>query len=580
MALYLGYGPLGSDYLGTEQYGAACTAHPLAGPALKSPHPENASLSIDPPVVIPTSAEAENTLSVPGQTSLDSSPHELSSKDLAKGGVSTWIAILIEEMYSLSWFTSALVHAAIIVLLSLLLFADSGNGPDLWVEAAFETDAVDDIDLDDSSLGAVGGDFSLPSNTNPQLTKSGSDTLLDLPMPSIAPESSSAQSTIPTPFPADSARNLLATRGGGLSGRDAANRQRLALGGGGNANSEAAVELGLEWLAAHQAPDGSWQFDLSKIPGCEGACGNSGFVQSHTGSTGLALLCFLGAGYTQHEGPYQDVVDKGLYYLIEAMVVTTQGGDLRGMTLLDQLGEGSPVVHKSGDMYSHGIATLALCEAYALTRDQNLELHAQLAVDFIVYAQHKAGGWRYEPKDPGDTTVSGWQVTALKSGLLGNLHIPREVWYRAAEFYDSVQDQRGSTYGYQEPQRNRISTTAVGLLCRMMLGWPKDHQPLLRGTAKLADEDPLDHNMYTNYYATQVLHHMGGSGWKRWNRRMRDHLIDTQAKAGHERGSWFFKEAWSDRGGRLYTTALSILTLEVYYRYLPIYGEEIIEFAP
>lgn len=556
---------------------------PLAGPALKSSHSENASLSVDPPVVVPTSVGAANSLPPTDSAKAQNSSAVKDPPHVEKNGPAGWVVLLIEEMYSLSWLTSALVHAAIIVFLSLLIFADAGSGPDRWLEAAFETEVADVIDLDDSALGAVGGDFSLPRDSNPVLTNPGIDVSIDLPMPTIDPETTATDSTIPSPLAFDSARNLLASRGGGLSGRNAANRRQLALGGGGNAHSEAAVELGLEWLAAHQASDGSWQFDLNKLPGCEGACRNSGFVQSSTGSTGLALLCFLGAGYTQDEGPYQDVVDRGLYYLIEAMVVNSAGGDLRGMTLLDQLGEGSPIIRKSGDMYSHGIATLALCEAYALTRDQNLQLHAQKAIDFIVFAQHEAGGWRYEPKDPGDSTVSGWQVTALKSGLLGKLHIPREVWYRASDFYDSVQDDRGATYNYkgsEEPRKNRTSTSAVGLLCRMMLGWPKDHPPLLRGTARLGEENPLNHNMYTNYYATQVLHHIGGSSWKRWNRRMRDHLIDTQSKEGHERGSWFFKEAWSDRGGRLYTTALSILTLEVYYRYLPIYGDEIVELAP
>ena len=493
-----------------------------------------------------------------------------------------WLTIWLEEMYSLSWLASALVHAAVIILLSLVIFGSPGNGPDLWLEADFNTTPIEDVELilDESALGAVGGDQSLPRDSNPLLTNPGTAIDADIPMPTFDESVAATTTDTPSLLSFDSTRNLLATKGGGLSGRDPASRRSLALGGGGNAASEAAVEMGLEWLAAHQLPDGSWNFNLNKCPNCEGACRNSGFVESTTGSTGLALLCFLGAGYTQHEGPYQDTVDKGIYYLIESMQVTSMGGDLRGLTLLDQLGEGSPVIRKSGDMYSHGIATLALCEAYALTKDQNVELHAQKAVDFIVYCQHQAGGWRYEPKEPGDTTVSGWQVTALKSGLLGQLHVPRETWYRATEYFDSVQDDRGATYGYQEPQRNRVSTTAVGLLCRMMLGWPSDHPPLVRGVAQLAGENPLANNMYTNYYITQVLHHMGGSGWKRWNKRMRDHLIDTQAQTGHERGSWFVKEAWSDRGGRLYTTALSILTLEVYYRYLPIYGEEIVEFAP
>jgi len=231
-------------------------------------------------------------------------------------------------------------------------------------------------------------------------------------------------------------------------------------------------------------------------------------------------------------------------------------------------------------MYSHGLATLALCEAYAMTHDENIALPAQEAVNFIVYAQHKQGGWRYEPKEPGDTTVSGWQVTALKSAVLGKLKVPREVWYRASDFFDSVQDDRGATYGYQSPSKSRRSTTVVGLFSRMILGWPRKYPPLVKGISKIAKQQPQQNNMYFNYYASQALFHMGGSGWKRWNPRMREYLVNSQATAGHEAGSWYFDEQWSDHGGRLYSTALSILTLEVYYRFMPMYREAFVEEAP
>jgi hypothetical protein len=495
-------------------------------------------------------------------------------------GLGLWWQAWLEEAQSLSWLTSAILHASIILLLSALMLTDRGQGPDLWLEGTFRPDPGDSLELDEATLDAAGGDFSVPQEPPsliPTLGSSLSETLSDSMAAQAMPIEQTPLGTISA---ADLVGNLMASRGGGLDGRDLASRRRLALGGGGSEASESAVELGLQWLAAHQWPDGGWRFNLESNPRCGGMCRDSGFVESTTASTGLALLCFLGAGYTQHEGPYQGVVSQGLYYLVDHMIITSQGGDLRGLTMLDQMGEGSPRIRKSGDMYCHGIATLALCEAYAMTRDQNLEQPAQLAVDFIVHAQHEKGGWRYEPKEPGDTTVSGWQVAALKSGLLGDLHIPRDVWYRAAEFFDSVEDDRGASYGYQTPTTKRISTTAVGLLCRMMLGWPKDYSPLRRGVARLADENPLQHNMYFNYYATQVLHHLGGSGWKRWNLRMRDHLVETQAAEGHERGSWFYREAWSDRGGRLYTTTLAILTLEVYYRYLPMYHNAFVDQAP
>ena len=112
----------------------------------------------------------------------------------------------------------------------------------------------------------------------------------------------------------------------------------------------------------------------------------------------------------------------------------------------------------------------------------------------------------------------------------------------------------------------------------MLLGWPKDHQPLRRGMAQIATESPLKSNMYFNYYATQALYHLGGDGWKKWNPRMRDHLVGTQSQQGHEKGSWFSDVGHEAApGGRLCATALGCMTLEVYYRHMPIYQTEAVE---
>ena len=550
---------------------------------MKPVHPENASYSVEAPPLVQLTPPSE----VSPSSERSGQPPALSTvradSRLKRGSLYAWLAIWIEELYSLSFLSSALFHSAIVLALATLFFVDNSQGPEGWLQGTFQEPVKETLDLEDAMSAEVGGNFSVPRTTTSLLTAPGAVGSINSQASTFDPlEVKTEQPDLKT-FSMEDTGDLLEAQGGGLSGRTLSYRQGLVAEGGRGgptAASESAVELGLQWLAEHQAEDGGWRFNLESLPQCNGACRHSGFVESTTGSTGLALLCFLGAGYTQHEGPYQDVVARGIYYLMGEMAITSKGGDLRGLTQLDILGEGSPAVRKSGDMYSHGIATLALCEAYAMTGDKNVQYHAQQAVDFIVYAQHSGGGWRYELKEPGDTTVSGWQVAALKSGLLGDLQIPRDVWYLASDYLDSVQDDRGATYGYQRPQRNRPSTSAVGLLCRMMLGWPKEHDPLLRGAAQLAKLDPVDQNMYFNYYATQVLHHVGGNGWAKWNPRMRDHLVRTQVQEGHERGSWWVKEAWSDRGGRLYTTAMSILTLEVYYRYLPMYGDNMVEIGP
>jgi len=387
--------------------------------------------------------------------------------------------------------------------------------------------------------------------------------------------------------------NPLASRGGGLEGRKFENRYGLALAGGGSKESEAAVEAGLAWMAEHQLKNGGWNFDLEKkCPQCAGYCRNSGTYTSTTAATGLALLSFLGAGYTHKEGKYQEVVARGLYYLEERMTVTSHGGDLRdsqsapeATALVDGAGRLqllSPL--RRDTMYSHGIATLALTEAYAMTGDSSLRKPAEEAVKFIVNAQYDDGGWRYPPKweypGPGDVTVTGWQLMALKSGLLAGIDVPYEVWMKAAEFLDGLQEEGGAKYQYVRGERGTAATAAVGLLCRMIGGWPKEHRPLQKGASAIGALSPSQENMYFNYYASQVLHHLGGRTWERWNPRMRDYLVNTQQTNGHEQGSWYFPEAHSTPGGRLYTTAMAIMTLEVYYRYMPLYKEPFIGRAP
>ena len=84
-------------------------------------------------------------------------------------------------------------------------------------------------------------------------------------------------------------------------------------------------------------------------------------------------------------------------------------------------------------------------------------------------------------------------------------------------------------------------------------------------------------NQYYNYYATQVMHHYGGQAWIDWNRNMREQLVSTQAKDGHASGSWAPRDPHGGTGGRHYATCLSILTLEVYYRHLPLYRRRYIQ---
>jgi hypothetical protein len=461
-------------------------------------------------------------------------------------------------------------------------------------------DVESDVELQGGVPGGQGGPLEIPGSPSPEgLGRPDGDPNQELFAPSagaifspdaIALETAASSSEFGTGG-LEAIANPLTPRGGGLDGRKVEGRLGQALRGGGTRRSEAAVEAGLVWLVEHQWSDGGWRFDLEACPNCAGYCRNSGINTSSTAATGLALLTFLGAGYTHQDGKYQEVVNKGIYYLVDHMSVTSLGGDLRDNRAFadDDKQRGAlsalnALATRRDSMYSHGIATLALTEAYAMTRDPILRDSAEKAVKFIVNAQYGDGGWRYNPASespgPGDMTVTGWQLAALKSALLAGIEIPYEVWTRASEFIDSLQYDGGASYSYVQGDRRPSAAPAIGLLCRMIAGWPREHRPLQKGAARIAAENPERNNIYFDFYASQVLRHVGGPLWEKWNPKMREYLIETQAVEGHERGSWYFNEAHSTHGGRLYTTAMAIMTLEVYYRYMPIYKEAFVGHAP
>ena len=357
-----------------------------------------------------------------------------------------------------------------------------------------------------------------------------------------------------------------------FSGRTGAGKTALIAREGGTPESEAAVALGLQWLANHQHRNGSWNFNHTTRQ-CRGQCSHPGSLNNcTTGATGLALLCFLGAGHSDQTGEYKSTVQRGLKFILSQMNSSKRdAGNLMG----NAGRRGRRGGHEG--MYAQGIATLALCEAYNLGHSGYLRKPTQDALDFIVRAQDSSGGgWRYYPGDPGDTSVVGWQVMALYSGRIAEMTIPQQTFDGAWGFLDSVQSDEGVGYGYKYPGATP-TLSAVGLLSRMYLGkqhgWNPTNPVVKLGAKRLSAEGPSSNDMYYNYYATQFMYQVGGDTWTRWNNVLRDQLVAKQDKKGHAAGSWLPTCPHGGRpGGRLYMTAMSILTLEVYYRHLPIYA--------
>jgi hypothetical protein len=365
----------------------------------------------------------------------------------------------------------------------------------------------------------------------------------------------------------------LAARGSGGTGGGAAGAGREGLSAqGGNEKSESAVSTGLAWLSRQQQSDGHWELHQG-YP-------DAGQIRTNTGATALALLAFQGAGHTHRDGPYKQKLEKGINWLLG---VQKKEGSLKG-DFYDYDREGD-----AASYYAHGQATIALCEAFALTRDERLLKPIHDALAFIYEAQHPVtGGWKYRRHSEGDLSVFGWQIMALQTARMAGIEVPQNVLEKAAAFLDLVQEQNGSRYRY-EPQETKSATpamTAEGLMCRQYLGWPRDHPAMQAGVKYLLEPDNLPswssgrRNIYHWYYAAQVLHNLQGPEWEEWNAAMRDELTRNQAKGGGKAGgSWNpFQPAGaidenSDKGGRLYVTCLALLTLEVYYRHLPLYGD-------
>lgn len=480
---------------------------------------------------------------------------------LERSAKATGVTALLYDLFGCTpaWLVSLILHIVLLTLLALFGTGREDEGPYITLSTAVAKDVNEYGDtIVADPLNEVNFDLPVPKDvdlTDPKQREAVVRDNQDARELRVDPND-------PTLPDITKVKRLVGTSTGGgaaLAARDPRIRTEVVKREGGTTLTEAAVARGLRWMTKHQNRDGSWSLDgFNRSGGC--TCTGTG-TRSDSAGTSLALLAYLGAGQTHLVGRYRETVSSGLRWLIDAQ---REDGDLRG--------------NATGNtgMYSHGQATIVLCEAYLMTGDEELRHPAQRALDFIVDAQHPAGGWRYRPKEAGDTSVVGWQVMALQSGRAAKLEVDPIALELASHYLDAASSRGGALYAYQPGHRPTHIMTAEGLLCRMYLGWKADTPGLREGVSYLLGEhlpDQNQPNIYYWYYGTQTLHHYGGSQWKQWNDRMRDILVNTQEKRGHAAGSWAPRGPHASAGGRLYMTALATCSLEVYYRHLPIFRQ-------
>jgi hypothetical protein len=347
---------------------------------------------------------------------------------------------------------------------------------------------------------------------------------------------------------------------------------------GSGKETEKSINLALDWLKRQQQGSGNWRLH-------EGYPNAGDYtLRTDTSATALALLAFLGAGHTNETGKYKETVRKGLNWL---RGIQKDDGDFHDHA---ELG-------RQTAFYAHAQATIALCEAAAMTGDVAQQSTAERGVKFLLATQHPSqGGWKYQPQNEltvGDLSVTGWCLMALHSARAAGIEVSYEAFQRSSTFLDSVQTMGGSRYRYEPhdpPDRVRLSMTAEGLLCRQYLGWPKDYPSLQSGTRRLLQDEhrpewaARKRNIYEWYYVAQTLHNTGGKDWKTWYRDVNQMILAHQKKGGRKPGmdvdgSWSPVEPigspheYAETAGRLYFTAMCLLVLETPFRHAPIYRE-------
>ena len=339
---------------------------------------------------------------------------------------------------------------------------------------------------------------------------------------------------------------------------------------------------GLIWLAKHQNPDGSWGAQSFPNQCPDRKCSAQGDGYFDIGVTGLALLAFTSVGYTQQSKDtyddicFGDVVHKASSYLVDI-----------------QLSDGSFGGLKDGKfMYNQAVATYALCDVYALTMETPtgllLKTPVESAVKFILESQNPRKGWRYQPKDgENDASVTGWVTLALKAAEQVNIPVPPKVFENIKSYYESITEKNAGRGGYtwvgsialmahEDPRTTVVqpTPTAIGVLVRLMLGNNTRDPLVVSGVKNIISRMPawdaskpgtIDY--YYWYYGSYCLYRYdgpGGENWRKWAEQKDKVILKNQRpkSGGCAAGSWDAIDRWGGEGGRVYSTAINIITLQ------------------
>ena len=285
---------------------------------------------------------------------------------------------------------------------------------------------------------------------------------------------------------------------------------------------------GLQYLGRTQAADGRWP---------DGPYGGEPAV------VGLAVIGMLAHGDDPNLGPYNQAIHRGLDFVLK------------------QASKQTGYIGRS--MYNHGFGALALAEAYGMVDDARIGPALEQAVKLIINSQSRNpfGAWRYSPEaTDADTTVSGAQMVALFAARNAGIAVSEDAIQKGLKFFLRCQTPEGG-FGYTDNSSPNGARTAIGCLV-LTLAKEKDSKPYKSALSYLQKAPPEQgYPHYYLYYAAQAFFHASPELWQGWNRKNIKMLAATQNPDG----------SWDGQFGTTFSTAASLLSLALNYRYLPIY---------
>ena len=342
--------------------------------------------------------------------------------------------------------------------------------------------------------------------------------------------------------------------------------------------SRAALDRGLEWLAANQGPEGNWG-------------------SNDLGLVSMGVLAFLADGHTPGKGKYGPTVEKALNFVLK---------NAKPSGLLN-------IVDRKRDMYNHGLATFVLGQAHGMTSDPRIGQVLDKALKLIAETQCGDGGWQYEAvklSHGHDLSLSVMQAKALRSAVDSGLEVPPDViamaikdvrgkyWISAPELrgrYTDVSEETLKRYPGQFTYTGSAgnATTAMaaaGVVCMQEFGqyddWriQKNMDVIKRAIAAVTvgpkNSGRMPFDPYTLYYVGQALYQVGGEDWVGFYPRLRDGLVATQVAAPGvpaRNGLWIDEARVRGAGAPLYCVSVGCFILAIPNRYLPILQEGKIE---